>query len=54
MEIHSEDEEEEEVKTENLTEGTEPDADTTQELTAEAMALLNEDSSESDTTTRPR
>ena len=48
MEIDSEDEEEEEVKTENLTEATEPDADTTQELTAEVIANLNEDSNSSD------
>jgi hypothetical protein len=52
VEIDSEPEEEEENKTENQTESTEKDADTTQELTAEAIALLNEDSSVPDTTTR--
>jgi hypothetical protein len=45
-------EDEEENKTENQTEGTERDADTAQELTAEAIALLNENSSVPDTMTR--
>ena len=51
--IHSEDEEGEEVKTENPTEATEPDADTTHELTAAVIAHLNVDSysSDSDSTT---
>ena len=48
VEIDSEEEKEEEAKTENPTEATEPDADTTQELTAEAIALLNEHSSKPD------
>ena len=43
VEIHSEDEEGEEVKTENPTEAIEPDADTTQELTAEVIANQSED-----------
>jgi hypothetical protein len=41
-----------EIKTESQMEGTEPDADITQELTAEAIALLNEENSVPDTTTR--
>ena len=48
VEIDSADEEEEEVKTENPTEAKKPDADTTQELTAEVIANLNEDSYSSD------
>ena len=53
VEIDSEYEEKEEVKTENPTEAKKPDADTTQELTAEVIANLNEDSysSDSDSTT---
>jgi hypothetical protein len=43
----------EEVKTENLSKPTEPDADTTQQLTAVVIANLNENSysSDSDSTT---
>ena len=52
MEIDYESEEEEN-KTKNQMEGTEQDADTTQELSAKAIALLNEDNSVPDTTTRP-
>ena len=44
VEIGSEEEKEEEAKTENPTESTEPDADTTQELTAAVIAQLNEES----------
>ena len=53
VEIDSDEEKEEEAKTENPTEATEPDADTTQELTAAVIAHLNEDSysSDSDSTT---
>ena len=45
-------EEDEETKTEGQTEATQPDADTTQELTAEVIALLNEDGFVPATTTR--
>ena len=44
--IHTDSEgEDEESQTEGQTDGTQPDADTTQELTAEAIALLNEEES---------
>jgi hypothetical protein len=53
VEIDTESEKEnEETKTEGQTKGTQPDADTTQELTAEAIALLNEDGFVPATTTR--
>ena len=48
VEIDSEEEKEEEAKIENRTESTEPDADTTQELTAAVIAQLNEESYSSD------
>ena len=44
VDIESEDEKEEEAKTQNPTESTKPDADTTQELTAAVIAQLNEES----------
>ena len=44
VEIDSEEEKEEEAKTQNPTESTELDADTTQELTAAVIAQLNEES----------
>jgi hypothetical protein len=52
VEVESESEEEEN-KEESQTEGTEQDADTTQELTADANAILNEDSTVPATTTTP-
>jgi hypothetical protein len=45
--------EKEENKEESQTEGTEQNADTTRELTAEAIAILNEDSTVPATTTTP-
>ena len=53
VEIDSEEEKDEEAKTENPTEAIEPDADTTQELTAAVITHLNKDSysSDSDSTT---
>ena len=46
--IKSKEEKEEEAKTQNPTELSEPDADATQALTAAVIAQLNEDSYSSD------
>ena len=54
VEIHTDSEgENEDMQTEGQTDDTQPDADTTQELTEAAIALLNEEAYVPVTTTRP-